>query len=223
MSKKVETKITIEEIRAKFIQYTKKAFQMLPKMDTPHILDIGCGLGTLTMELARLTDGEIMGIDINKSSLDQFNKKIMIQGLSEKIKTKNCSLLYTNFSNESFDIIWAEGVIHLFELKKVLRECNRLLKFNGFLVQHEANIWMKNNKEIYPLYGFRLVNQFSLPEKSWWTEYYIPLDKKIIKLRKKYNNPEALKVFKKYQDQIDMVRKNPKEFDSGFYIMQKVN
>ena len=55
----------IEELRANFIRYTKKAFRMLPKLDRPRILDIGCGSGAPTIELARLSDGEIIGIDID--------------------------------------------------------------------------------------------------------------------------------------------------------------
>ena len=90
------------------------------------------------------------------------------------------------------------------------------------MVQCEKISWMEKNKEIYPSCGFKLVNQFLLPEKSWWIEYYIPLNKKIKELRKKYNTSEALKVFKIYQDEIDMIGKNPKNFDYGFFIMQKI-
>lgn len=35
------------------------------------------------------------------------------------------------------------------------------------------------------------------------------------------NDPKALKVLGKYQKEIDMVKRNPKGFNSGFYIMQK--
>lgn len=43
--------------------YTRRAFEMLPKLDKPRILDIGCGPGGPTMELARLSGGSVIGLD----------------------------------------------------------------------------------------------------------------------------------------------------------------
>jgi len=44
-------------LREGLIKYTRKAFHMLPKLDKPCILDVGCGSGIPTMELARLSNG----------------------------------------------------------------------------------------------------------------------------------------------------------------------
>ena len=52
-----------DQIRESLLKYTRKAFGMLPQMDRPRILDIGCGSGIPTMELAKLSQGEITGID----------------------------------------------------------------------------------------------------------------------------------------------------------------
>jgi hypothetical protein len=35
------------------------------------------------------------------------------------------------------------------------------------------------------------------------------------------NNSEALNALKKHQTEIDMIKRNPKEHSSAFYIMQK--
>jgi len=65
MSIDIINELNLEQFREVFLKYTRKAFQMLPKMDKPCILDIGCGTGLTTIELARLSDGEIIGIDID--------------------------------------------------------------------------------------------------------------------------------------------------------------
>jgi hypothetical protein len=36
------------------LQFTRKAFEMLPALHNPRILDVGCGRGGPTLELARL-------------------------------------------------------------------------------------------------------------------------------------------------------------------------
>ncbi|MHA2247439.1 MAG: class I SAM-dependent methyltransferase [Candidatus Hodarchaeales archaeon] len=207
--------------RENFNKYTRKAFKMLPELEKPRILDIGCGSGVPTVELAKLSDGEIVGIDIDQTLLDKLNKKIKENDLSNRMRTMKCSLFEMDFPSESFDIIWAEG-LQFIDFKKRLKEWKQLLKSNGFLVLHEDRKNMSNKIKITPSCGYKLINHFSLPEDAWWTEYYGPLEIQINKLRRKYkNNPEALKQFKKDQNEIDMVKKNPKEIGSVFFILHK--
>ena len=70
-----------DSLRKAFIKYTIKAFHLLPDMERPRILDVGCGSGLPAMELARLTEGEIIGLDIDRSSLDVFHDRIKDAGL----------------------------------------------------------------------------------------------------------------------------------------------
>jgi len=195
---------------------------MLPKLEEPHILDIGCGSGLPTIELAKLSDGKIIGIDINQSLLDKLNRKIEEEGLSSRVKTAKCSVLEMNFPDESFDIIWAEGVVRIMGFEKSLKEWNRLLKPNGFMVVHDAINIVSDELERIASWGYKLIDYFSLPEDAWWTEFYKPLEIRIKELYMKYkNNSEALNALKKHQTEIDMIKRNPKEHSSAFYIMQK--
>ena len=73
-----------ERIRKRLLKYTRKAFRMLPEMDKPRILDIGCGTGIPTMELARLSNGRITGLDIDKTALNELYIKIEKAGLSDR-------------------------------------------------------------------------------------------------------------------------------------------
>ena len=93
-------------------RYTRKAFRMLPGLEKPRILDIGCGAGEPTLELARLTQGEITGIDINQPALDRLKIKIEKAGLSDRVQALNRSMFNMDFPDESFDILWSEGSIY---------------------------------------------------------------------------------------------------------------
>jgi len=42
------------------LRFTRKAFHMLPRLDRPRILDIGCGQGEPTLELAKLSGGQVI-------------------------------------------------------------------------------------------------------------------------------------------------------------------
>ena len=71
--------------------------------------------------------------------------------------------------------------------------------------------------------GYKLINYFSLPEDAWWVEYYGPLETRIKELHLKYKKePDAIIILEKYQNEIDMVKKNPKGSGSVFYVLQKL-
>ena len=58
------------------------------------ILDIGCGNGTPTLELARLSGGEVIGVDIDQSALDEFAGKIQAAGLGDRVKALNMYIIW---------------------------------------------------------------------------------------------------------------------------------
>lgn len=223
MSKDLHSEIGLDRFRERLLQYTRKAFQLLPKLIKPHILDIGCGSGVPTLELARLSKGEVVGLDIDQSLLDELNRRIEVEGLSNCVTTRKCSMFEMDFPDESFDIIWAEGSISVIGFERGLREWRRLLKPDGFLVVHAETREMSSKLKKVPGFGYKLWNLLSLPEDAHWTEYYRPLEIQIKELRAKYkNNAGALQILRKHQNEIDMVKRNPRKYSSAFYIIQKL-
>ena len=195
------------------------------------------------MELARLTEGEVIGIDTHQPYLDELAKKITEAGFSDRVHAINCSMFDMQFQDESFDIIWAEGFIYIIGFERGLTEWRRLMKPERFLVVHEMT-WLRPDppqeiyaywKEFYPEIktvaedieiifkcGYTLLGQFTLPEDAWWIEYYDPLEKRIKSLRRKYIDvPEALAVLDNEQREIDMYKKYHQWYGSVFFVMQR--
>ena len=219
-----ETILQIEKdlLRERLNKYTRKAFRMLPHLDKPRILDVGCGSGIPTMELARLSNGEIIGLDVSQPLLDILAGKIENTGLSDRIKTVQCSMSDMDFPDESFDIIWAEGSIQFIGFRRGLKEWRRFLKPNGLLVVHDEIGKITEKLEQISGCGYELLNHFTLSEDTWWIEYYAPLEQRINEIRAKHvGNPEALKELDNDQSFIDIFKKNPKPYGSVFFIMKK--
>jgi ubiquinone/menaquinone biosynthesis C-methylase UbiE len=222
MSKDWDSEIDRDRFRRRLLKYTRKAFRLLPELDKPCILDVGCGSGVPTMELAKLSNGEVVGLDIDQSLLDELGRKIEREGLSNRVETRKCSMFKMDFPDESFDIIWAEGSISVIGFEKGLKEWRRLLKPDGCLVIHAETDKTFNKLRKVPRYGYKLLTQFSLPEDAHWEEYYKPLETRVKELRAEYkNDPEALKKLREYQNEIDMVKRDPGKFRSAFCILQK--
>ena len=203
-------------------KYTRKAFGMLPGMDKPRILDVGCGSGVPTMELARLSNGQIIGLDINQDLLDVLARKIEKAGLLDTVKAVKCSILDMKFPDESFDIIWAEGSISVIGFKRGLQEWKRFLKPNGFMVLHDEKGNITEKLEQISSCGYELLGYFILNADTWWAEYYAPLEKLICETRTKHaDDPKVLEALHNAQWEIDMFKKNPKLNSSVFFIMKK--
>ena len=179
-------------------QYTQKAYKMLPKMERPSILDIGCGPGQQTIELAQQSNGSITAIDIHQPYLDVLDMKIKEQHLQDHVVTVNQSMFSMDFPEESFDIIWAEGSIFVIGFKRGLREWKKIIKSKGYLIVHEMS-WLhlnppeeikrywenlyaittiEHNLEMIHDGGYILVDYFTLPEDAWWEPYYTPLEER---------------------------------------------
>jgi ubiquinone/menaquinone biosynthesis C-methylase UbiE len=210
----------IEQLRAVFLKYTRKAFLRLPRLERPRILDIGCGSGVPTIELAKLSNG--VGIDINQSCIDELNRKIKEEALSKRVKGIKLSMLELKFPDEVFDVVWSEGVIRKIGFETSLKQWHRIIKHNGYLVIHYQKEYAIDSLSRIPQHGYSLKDTVQLPADAWWTEFYKPLEEKMNALLHKYaKSSDALKLLKQFQSEMTMVKKNPRNFRSAFYIMKK--
>ena len=225
------------------IGYTRRAFQLLPEMHRPTILDVGCGKGDPALELARLSDGVVTGVDIDHHALSELSRRAEEQGLSKRIQTLNRSIHDMAFPDGSFDIIWAEASIHITGFEKGLDDWHRFLKPKGFLVVHEmawlqpappgeiARRWQRVYPGIrtipeymaeIPNHGYDVVDTFALPEDFWWHHFYRPLETRIADLRKKYiQDREITRRLEQEQCDVDLYRKHSRWYGSAFFVMQK--
>ncbi len=214
----------VEQARESLLKYTRKTFLRLPHLTKPRILDIGCGSGVPTLELAKLSDGEVTGIDADQSCINELNRKIIEKSLSNRVKAINLSVFEMNFPDDAFDVIWSEGVIGTISFEQGLKEWRRLLKRNGHLVIHYQQRCVVNAVSSLSQYGYSLVDTVLLPADAWWTEFYEPLEGKMVTLLHKYGDSvDALELLGQLQSEMVMVKKSPRDFRSAFYIMKRVS
>ena len=215
-------RIEKDHIRENLNKYTRKAFEFLPKLKNPHILDIGCGTGVPTIELAKISDGHVIGIDIDETSLDLLRRKIKETGLNNQVSFIKDSILTMDFPEESFDIIWSEGSIFVIGFENGIKKWRRFLKPNGFLVIHDEKKDKNKKLGLITKYGYTLINQFDITDNHWWREYFTPLELLIQEFHNKYPNDSLLNnEINKDQIEIDKCKSNPIFVNSFYIIIQK--
>jgi SAM-dependent methyltransferase len=223
---------------------TRKAWRMLADLpDLPRILDVACGPGKQTIDLAGLTHGTILAVDTHQPFLDELERRVSAAGLSARISTRNLSMFELDFEPGSFDVIWSEGAIYIIGFENGLRAWKRLIKPGGYLAVTELT-WLKpdppseiksywngnypamqaleENLAIIQAAGYRHVGHFVLPNSSWWDDYYTPLEKRIFMLQEKYrDNEEAMVLLRESQRESNLHKIYSEWYGYVFYIMQK--
>lgn len=212
-----------ENIRKNLLKYTIKAYKFLPKIKGANILDVGCGSGIPTIELAKLSKGHVTGIDIDEDSLKILKRKIKDFGLKNQMSVIKESINTMDFPKESFDIIWSEGAVFVIGFENSIKKWRLYLKPKGFLVIHDEIKDKSKKLEIIDKYGYKIISQFDLPFEIWWDEYFAPLEQLVKSYRKKYTNDSELgRELKKDQRELVMCKSNKERASSFYVIIQKV-
>jgi SAM-dependent methyltransferase len=224
-------------------RYTERAYRLLPPLERPRVLDIGCGPGGPTMAVAVVSGGEVIGIDVHRQYLDQLQARIDAAGVGDRVRAVQMSMFEIEYPDGSFDLVWAEGSIFIIGFARGLRDWRRLIRPGGCLAVHEM-AWFKDDppdeladfwQAAYPAIttidgnlamiaeaGYRLLGHFTLGDDAWWPEYYGPLEERIATLRAKYvDDAAALARLAEEQSEIDLYRRYKDWYGSVFFVMQR--
>jgi ubiquinone/menaquinone biosynthesis C-methylase UbiE len=201
-----------DDVRVNLLEYTRNAFKMLPLMENPSILDIGCGTGVQSIELAKLSNGHITAIDIDVPSLLELQRKIKKQDLSHRFSILKVAMNDLPYLGKTYDIIWSEGSIYAVGFENGIREWKKILNKHGFLVVHDENDHLETKVQIIKKHGYKTLGQFEVPHEEWEERYYKPLLE--IMSKRKISESEKMALRK----EIDTFKRT--KMGSVFFILQ---
>ena len=98
------------------------------------VLDVGCGPGTITADLAaRVPQGTVVGIDMNAGQVARARRLAAGRGL-ENVRFTQAALGSLAFAPASFDLVFAHAVVeHLAAPARALAELRALLVPGGLI------------------------------------------------------------------------------------------
>ena len=208
----------------------------------PRVLDIGCGPGAQTIELARATGGTIVALDFSPRFLKELEARARQAGVANQIVTLRGSMFEMRFGNEEFDLIWSEGAIYIMGFAAGLAACRRFLKRGGWLALSELTwltdnppveaeqFWIKNypalttieaNRRSAADAGYDNIQSFVLPATDFWN-YYGPAEARLHEVRTRHaGDPQVAARLAEAQLEYDLYRKYSDAYGYVFYVMRK--
>ena len=137
------------------------------------ILDVGCGIGTPAIRLARKFNCRILGISTSQRGVNLANISAKQHNLQEKISFQLADALHNKLADNSFDLAWQMESSHLIANKrKLFSETFRVLKSKGKLLL--CDLILKNELNFAEIYKYR--KELSILEKSFGKTKMITLD-----------------------------------------------
>jgi SAM-dependent methyltransferase len=214
-----------------------------PRTAPLRVLDIGCGTGAQTLQLARHIFGTIVAIDNHQPYLDELTRRAGAEGLGDNIEPRLKDMHALSEADGRFDLVWAEGSLFVMGFQAGIAACFDRVVPGGFAAVSEL-VWLSpdrpaecrdffagaypalrdvaGNEELIAGCGFELIDEFVLPDSSWWDGYYRPLEGRLQLFRDRWAaDSEKTEMLDWTQAEIDLRRKYPASYGNMFFLLRR--
>ena len=222
---------------------TRRALSLIPPLGPgARILDVGCGTGAQTFDLARLSPATIVAVDFHAPFVDELNAKATRLGLGRRVRGVVGNMNHLDYPPHHFDLIWSEGAIACMGFDAGLEAWRALLAPGGHIAVSEL-CWfdprpprecaeflaaayppmrdIAANREAVERAGYEPIGEFPLPPSSWWRDYYEPLLRNIAAFRARHpGDPVADAVAGQSELEIEIYRRHSEHYGYVFFVMR---
>jgi len=225
-------------------EITLRALAMTNVPTQVRVVDIGCGTGRHTLELAKaLPDACITGLDAHQPYLDELKSGIAAANLTSRVDAVLADMQSPPFAEGAFDLLWCEAAVYVMGFERALIRWHPLLKDDGYLALSDL-VWRHDERPrqaidhwaSYPdmttisrrqtqieALGYTNIGAFVMPSSAWTDEYYDPMQARIYALKRQYaNDAEVLAVLDACAEEIRVFESSASSYGYAFFVMQRV-
>jgi DNA-binding transcriptional MerR regulator/ubiquinone/menaquinone biosynthesis C-methylase UbiE len=214
--------------------------------DCPAILEPGCGTGGASLDLAELSGGNLLSVDVSQPYLDRLRERAEARGLAGRVTPLKGDMTALDCAPESFDMIWCEGAASIMGVDNALAGWKRFLRPGGFLVFSDA-VWLKDPESgevpedmrrfwagVYPAMrtaednvrageaaGYASLGHFSI-DRACWDAFYADVERHLHDVEETLgSDPDGRAIIDVTRREIALYRENPEAYGYEFHVFRK--
>ncbi len=209
---------------------TRRALALVPPLGAEaRILDVGCGTGAQTLDLAAATPARITAVDIHPPFVESLNRRAGELGHADRVRAEVGDMAQLDYPPRHFELIWSEGAVYFLGVEAALEAWRPLLAPGGHIAVSQL-CWLDSEppeecvryfeteypemtdatelRSMFDRAGYRLLGDFPLPRSAWWKPFYEPLEGNIVAFRERHPDDEtALAIAEQTEQEIDIFRR----------------
>jgi len=223
---------------------TRRALAMMTHMPAqPRALDLGCGPGGGSANLADLTGGRVTALDLHAPFVVQQAAAARPLGLAPRLDPVCADMSAAPFPPAAFDLVWSEGALYTIGFRAGLDVCRRLAKPGGYIAVSEAvwtvpdppgevaRWWTAQYADIASIdakaatvsdAGIDLIGHFTLPRTAWWEHFYVPIKKRLDECRRAWaSDGPGLEAVAEFDTEIEMFERWGHTYSYEFFVARR--
>lgn len=137
-----------------------------------HALDVGCGVGTTAIEMARRFGADVTAVDISPIMLERARSNVRRAQLDARVRVDRADILGLPFLDGSFDRVIAEAVTMFVDRPRAAAELVRVCRPGGMVLATEFLWRQPPTDEARELFLGQLCPGMQLDNLDGWLQIY---------------------------------------------------
>jgi SAM-dependent methyltransferase len=105
--------------------------------NTTRVLDVGCGVATTAVEIAKRYGARVTAVDISPVMLERARANARAAGVAHLVTVEEGDILNLRFDDDTFDVVMAEAVTMFVDRERASKELARVTKPGGRVLATE--------------------------------------------------------------------------------------
>jgi SAM-dependent methyltransferase len=151
---------------------TEELFNLARLQPGQKALDVGCGVGTTAIEMARRFGIAVTALDISPIMLDRARRNVQRIGLEREIEVEQGDILALRFPDGTFHSVIAEAVTMFVDRSRAAKELVRVCRPGGMVLATEFFWRQPPTEEAREIFLGQVCPGMQLDKLDGWVRIY---------------------------------------------------
>jgi SAM-dependent methyltransferase len=151
---------------------TEELFSLAQLQTGQKALDVGCGVGTTAIQMARRFGAAVTAIEISPIMLERARRNVQRVGLGREVEVEQGDILALRFADSTFDRVIAEAVTMFVDRQRAAKELVRVCRPGGMVLATEFFWRQPPTEEAREIFLGQVCPGMQLDKLDGWVRIY---------------------------------------------------